>query len=180
MAIYRQTKQSLMMKTACAAAFLAASCGCSRTTAEGVSSSVAAPRLNVPRVGKVAVQNTKTLVIAPAEAPTSTDRYVVRVRQGQGAWRNVGLYNFLSQHIYNWSHTAEPRIGIFECDGPVQVSVQSKVPIKSVVVRPLSRAIKTVFQGNTITFTVDNKVAANRFRSERRSFARLVGCSPIL
>lgn len=123
---------------------LLASCGCRATDAADLSRKVPQPK-------------TLMTYAAPAGAPISAARYVVQVRQKKAAWRNVDLYNFFSQRVYNSSLTSEPNVGVFDCDGAVEVRVESKTPIQNVAIRPLSRAIRPLVRGNVVTFTIDDK-----------------------
>lgn len=93
---------------------------------------------------------------APPGAPVSKDRFSVEVRQGNGPWRPVPVYDFFDQHVYNHTETSEPHLAVFQADGEVSVRVTAQFEVREHIVRPLSRAIPNRREGNAITLTLND------------------------
>ncbi len=97
------------------------------------------------------------LQVYPAPAGIGlADDFTVKIRTVGGEWVAVDTYAFKVDQMTNYRHRAEvSSVASFDFEGEAEVSVTSKVPVKTCRVRPLSYNISHQVEGNTITFKLD-------------------------
>ena len=85
------------------------------------------------------------------------DNFTVKVRHSGGAWKNLPSYLIKVDKVEGVRHVPLPSsMATFGFEGKVEVSVTyNKGEIRKACVRPASRGIETVVEGNTLTFTLD-------------------------
>jgi hypothetical protein len=88
---------------------------------------------------------------APVGAIESTD-FTVRVRQGQGEWKELFCYRVYVD-MHNVRHAS---MVYFDCSGPVEIEVvKNEGEVREAAIRPLSAGLDYISNGNRITFTLD-------------------------
>ncbi len=97
-----------------------------------------------------------TTYAAPEGAPLN-DHFLVRVRQGEGAWQEVPTFAWKVDRTEGGKHASvATSVASFDFRGEVEVEVTAlKTDISSHQVRPASYAIASQQQGRTITFRLD-------------------------
>ena len=85
------------------------------------------------------------------------DNFTVKVRRSGGTWKNLPSYLIKVDKVEGLRHVPLPSsMATFGFEGKVEVSVTyNKGEIRKACVRPASRGIETVVEGNTLTFTLD-------------------------
>ena len=98
------------------------------------------------------------LTVYPApEGAKLRDSFTVEVRQGQGEWLKVPVYEVMVDNTKERKHFVEKSsMAFFDFSGTAEIRVTSNArDIHEAKVRPASYAITPAVEGNTLTFSID-------------------------